>query len=128
MPSPVALVVAWCRAHAALAPLHGGRVGVILGQVFPAVRVALVSTNPTHVWEARPVVQVEAWAADPDAVDLLARTLIAALPDLVGPHPGGALVKAAEVVAGPYWSPDDVGELHRMQFDTELYLYSATTE
>jgi hypothetical protein len=124
LPDAGALFTTWCRGHPLLSPLHGGRVGAILGTAFPAVRVQTVADRAPQVWEGAPLLQVEAWAADPAAASLLARTIVAVLPDLRGQY-GSALVKGYSVTSGPFWSPDDANSgLFRYQFDTELLTYT----
>jgi len=50
--------------------------------------------------------QVECWAPDEGGADLLARTVVAALPDFRGTFAGGR-VWTYQVESGPYWAPDD---------------------
>ena len=105
LPSAEAVLVAWLKAHPDLTPLHGGRVGTKLNATLPAVRVARVGGTPEEPWLDLPLVQVEAWAADQTAADTLARSIIAAMPDVRGAAAGKVRTFAYE--SGPFWAPDD---------------------
>lgn len=106
LPSAAKAFVEWAEAHAALAALHGGRVGTRLAAALPAVRVQRVGGIAPDPWLDEPLLQVECWAASEGAADDLARTFVAALPDFRGTLAGGR-VHTAQVESGPYWSPDD---------------------
>lgn len=107
LPSAEQAVVAWAKAHVALGAIHGGRVGTRLNSVLPAIRITRVGGSPPEWWRDEPSIQLECWAADQGAADLLARTLIAALPDFRHFAIPGGRVYSYTVTSGPFWSPDD---------------------
>ena len=80
LPSAVRLLVARAKANTALAAIQGTRVGSKLNATLPATRVQRVGGSVPDTWEDNPVVQIEAWAADEETADLLARTWLDALP------------------------------------------------
>lgn len=106
LPSAAVVTVAWLKANPDLTPIHGGRVGTRLDPVLPAIRVQRIGGSPAEPWRDAPVLQVECWAADERAADLLVRTVVAVLPSMRGTYPTGQ-VWAYEVDSGPFWSPDD---------------------
>ncbi len=106
LPDATAVFTAWAAAHPALRPLHRGRVDVQLSGTYPALRVVRLGSPPRQEWEDRPEVQVECWARTEPEASLLARTLIAALPDFNGAQPGGR-VQGAYCTLGPLWSPGE---------------------
>jgi hypothetical protein len=106
LPSAEVAAVAWAKAQPDLTPLHGGRVSTKLNATLPAIRVQRIGGSPADPWEDQPVVQFECWAADQGAADLLARSLVAALPTFRGAYPDG-WVWAYQIESGPFYSPDD---------------------
>jgi hypothetical protein len=102
LPSAAALTVAWLKVNTDLAAIHGGRVGTKLNPTLPAIRVQRIGGSPSEPWRDEPVMQVECWAVDEGTADLLARTVIAALPTI---RKAGSLTYAIE--SGPFWAPDD---------------------
>lgn len=106
LPSAAVVTVAWLKANPDLAAIHGGRVGTKLNGTLPAIRVQRIGGSPTEPWRDEPVMQVECWAADEATADLLARTVVAALPTVRGTYPSGQ-VYTYTVDSGPYWAPDD---------------------
>ncbi len=107
LPSAEQVMVTWAKAHTALAAIHGGRVGTRLNATLPAVRLSRVGGVPPEPWRDEPSIQVECWAADQGTADLLARTFVAALPDLRNIVVAGGRVYTGVVTAGPFWAPDD---------------------
>jgi hypothetical protein len=99
-------MVAWLKANPDLAAIHGGRVGTKLNATLPTIRVQRVAGVAPEPWRDEPVVQVECWAETEGAADLLARTVVAALPTMRGTYPTGQ-VYAYSIESGPYWAPDD---------------------
>lgn len=102
LPSAAAMVVAGLKADPDLAAIHGGRVGTKLHATLPAIRVQRVGGTVPEVWEDQPVMQIECWAPDEGAADLLVRTVLAVLPSL-----RGASLRTYQIESGPYWAPDD---------------------
>jgi hypothetical protein len=106
LPSAPALFIARAKAHPDLVAIQGTRVGTKLNSNLPASRVQRIGGSPTDPWEDNPLLQVEAWATDEGAADLLIRTWIAALDDFR--HRGATgQVYTYTVESGPYWAPDD---------------------
>ncbi len=106
LPSAVVVTVGWLKTNPDLAAIHGGRVGTKLNATLPAVRVQRISGTVVEVWEDSPVLQVECWAATEGEADLLARTVIGALPTVRGTYASGR-VWTYQVESGPFWAPDD---------------------
>lgn len=121
LPSGEVVFIAWAKGHASLTPLHGGRVATLLNNTRPCLRVQRLGNPQIDRWEDAPELQVEAWATTQASADQLARTLIAALPDIQGTHTG-ATVSGWSVTLGPLYSPDDGTNLHRYIVDVILYL------
>ena len=125
LPDAEVLLVTFLADHPALSPLHGGRVGTGLDRARPALRITRVGRSPRDWWEDAPELQVDAWAATQDQASVLIRTVIAALEDVDGLHPEGA-VRGHEVTLGPIWSPDpDTGQA-RYLIDVALLTYPPT--
>lgn len=115
LPDAEALFVSWAKSHPDLSVLHGGRVGTVLNATLPALRVTRVGVAPDERWEDVAELQVDCYAADQGAANLLARTVTAALPDLQGDRPGFGWVGSADVTVGPVWLPDnDTGRARYM--------------
>lgn len=121
LPSAEVVFVAWAKAHSALAALHGGRVGTKLNATRPCLRVQRLGHPQIDRWEDAPELQVESWATTETSADQLARTLVAALPDIFG-NRTGALITGYEVTLGPLYQPDQDTDLHRYIVDIILYL------
>jgi hypothetical protein len=107
LPSAPEILIDFLEAQPDLAAIHGGRVGTRLASTLPAVRVQRVGGTPLEVWEDRPSMQVECWAANEDAADTLVRTLLAVLPEFRHRPVVGGRAYTYEVTSGPYWAPDD---------------------
>lgn len=106
LPSAPIVLVAFLKTNTALAAIHGGRVGTKLNAVLPALRVQRIGGTPDEPWRDNPVMQVEAWGATEDDVDLLIRTVVDELPKVRKPVTGGK-VWTYVVDSGPFWAPDD---------------------
>lgn len=122
LPSPEVLLGGFLRAHPALSPLHGGRVGTRLSGVYPAIRLARLGSPARERWEDRPTVQVECWADEQAHADLLARTVVAVMPEVLGAHAGG-VVSGWEITLGPLWSPDPTTGRARYLVDLQLQIH-----
>ena len=107
LPSAEQVMVTWAKAHTALAAIHGGRVGTRLNATLPAVRLSRIGDAPPEPWQDAASVQVECWAADQADADELARTFVAALPDIRNTAVAGGRIWTYTVTSGPFWSPDD---------------------
>lgn len=106
LPSAETVTIAWLKANTDLLAIHGGRVGSKLNATLPAIRVQRIGGSPVETWEDRPLLQVEAWAADQTTADTLARTIVAVLPTIRAAYASGRVWTYA-VESGPFWAPDD---------------------
>jgi hypothetical protein len=107
LPSAPGVFIAWCKTNTDLAAVHGGRVGTKLNATLPAVRVTRIGGTPDQEsWQDTPELQIECWATEDPAAELLSRQVVAALPTLRGPAAYGR-VYTFQVTSGPYWAPDD---------------------
>lgn len=107
LPSAPVLTIAWLKAQTDLAAIHGGRVGTKLNATLPALRVQRIGGSSPDPYQDEPVMQFECWAADEATADLLARTLVAALPTIRGLTLPSGRVYTYEIESGPFWLPDD---------------------
>jgi hypothetical protein len=121
LPSAAVLTVAWLKRHPGLAAIHGGRVGTRLNANLPAIRVQRIGGIPPETWRDEPVMQLECWAADEGTADLLARTLVAALPTV---RQAGALAYVIE--SGPFWAPDDPSLSNNSRYILTVRLLTTT--
>lgn len=127
LPDLDAALIAFLKTHAALAPLHGGRVGISLIGDLVQIRVANLGGPDTWPWEARAEFQVECWGAprtDPAQANLLARTVVAAIYDMRGPITNG-FVTIAKPSLRPLWRPDENG---RPRYITQVQIEATTEE
>lgn len=101
-------LVDFLRDHANLSPLHGGRVGTSLQEdTLTAVRVTNLGGTVPWPWETTAEYALEAWGGTQTQANLLARTLVAAIYDLVGAAVDGGRVVGVDVRLGPLWQPDE---------------------
>lgn len=100
-------MVAWAKAQTDIAALTGGRVGTRLNATLPAIRLQRVGLAPPEPWQDDASIQVECWALDQATADLLARTVVAALPSIRNTTVTGGRVYSYQITSGPFWSPDD---------------------
>lgn len=121
LPSAEVVFVAWAKTQEDLLALHGGRVGTLLNSTRPCLRVQRLGRPQLHSWEDAPELQVEAWATSQTSADQLARTLVAAMPEIVGDRTG-AFVSGYDITLGPLYMPDEDTALHRYIVDIVLYL------
>lgn len=101
-------LVTFLTGHAALAPLHGGRVGTALQSAATSVRIANLGGTQSQAWAAEVTFQVECWGGSQQQANVLARTVVAAANDMRGPIIGGH-VSAAFSTLQPLWQPDANG-------------------
>lgn len=103
-------LVDFLEAHAALTPLHGGRVGTQLQSELASIRIASLGGTQPWPWEGTSEHQIECWGSRTPAGEaesaLLARTVCAAIYDIRGPVTGGYVTGVA-VTLRPLWSPDE---------------------
>lgn len=105
LPDAEVLVVDFLANHPGLTPLHHGEVATSLGAARPAIRVTRIAGPPPDPEEDNPYLQVDCWAATQDEASVLARTVIACLPDIEGDHAEG-VIRGWEIVTSPLWAPD----------------------
>lgn len=123
MPDLDAALVTFLTGHAALAPLHKGRVGTKLAAgTEPAVRLTALGGTQPMPWESTPEFQIESWGGDQGAASKLARTVEAAVHDLVGPIVGGH-VRSVTVALSLMWSPDETTGRARYLTQVSLIAY-----
>jgi hypothetical protein len=119
------VLVTFLTGHAALAPLHAGRVGTQLASGdTPAIRTSSLGGAQPWPWEARQEFQIESWGGNQGAAKLLARTVEAAVYELIGPVTGGYITGVA-VTLSQLWSPDDQTGRARYRTDVALTIYPA---
>lgn len=123
LPSGEALLGKFLREHHAVAAIVGTRVGTRLDSARPAIRLTRLGSPPSQRWEDQPELQVECWAADEVTADLLARTVVAALPDLLERRDLDGLVKGYEITLGPLSSPDPFTDQPRYVVGVRLLIY-----
>lgn len=122
LPDAEVLVVAFLAAHPDLALLHAGEVGTALSNERPAIRVTRLPGPSNAPEEDTPELQVECWADTQDAASVLARSVVAASPELKGAHPEG-VVAGVEVTLGPTYQPDPDTEEPRYLLRLGLLTY-----
>jgi 3-deoxy-D-arabino-heptulosonate 7-phosphate (DAHP) synthase class II len=132
-PSPdgVGAMIAWMRQQSDVAGSAGGtgsaRIGTRLSATLPAWRLTLVNGDPETTGEnnaAHPTIQVEAWANDPAAADLMMRTFTAALPLIRWGTWAGTYVSGAYVDLGPIMSDDPDLSSYRQLVDVILDVHN----
>ena len=106
LPSAVVLAISGLRADPAVSALVGGRISTKLGSVLPAIRIQRIGGTVQTTYHDEPVIQVECWAEDERAADLVCRTVVDALPNLRASYPTGRIY-TYDVESGPFYSPDD---------------------
>lgn len=118
-------LVTFLTNHAALSPLHGGRVGTQLAAGdSPAIRTSSLGGNQSWPWEARQEFQIESWGGSQGDAKLLARTVEAVVYELIGPVTGG-YIRGVAVPLSQLWSPDDQTGRARYRTDIALMVYPA---
>lgn len=125
LPSSEALLGSFLRGHHAISSIVGTRVGTKLAAARPAVRLTRLGSPPSQRWEDSPEIQVECWAEDEVTADLLARTVIAAMPDLLERRDMDGVVKAYDITLGPLNSPDPFTDQPRYLVGVRLLIYSS---
>lgn len=107
IPDLDAVLVTFLTNHAALSPLHGGRVSThVLDSTLPRLRVtALGGTQPTP-WEATSEFQIDAWGGTEAQAHTLASTVLAAIYDLRGAVTDGHVTSAVPTLR-PVSQPDE---------------------
>ncbi len=106
LPDVDAALIDFLDNHAALVPLHGGRVGTKLQSAETSIRIANLGGVQPWPWEGITEFQVECWGGTQHQAHTLARTVVAAIYDMRG---YGGYVTSANVTLRPLWQPDDNG-------------------
>lgn len=99
-------LISFLTAHPVLAPMHGGRVGTALQSDLTSLRVTALGGVQPWPWEGTTEYQLEAWGGSQGDANLLIRTALAAVYELLGPIPGGRVTGVA-VTLRPVWAPDE---------------------
>jgi hypothetical protein len=113
-------LVDFLTGHAALGPLHGGRVATELRTDLTALQVTGLGGSQPWPWEATHEFQVSAWGGDKGQAHTLARTVVAAVFDLVGQAVDGGRVSGVAIRLAPLWSPDETTGRPRYRTDVAL--------
>lgn len=116
-------LVTFLTAHAALIPLHGGRVSTELATTLTCLQVTGLGGTQPWPWESTPEFQLSAWGGTKAEANLLARTAVAAAYDLVGTAVTGGRVTGVDVRLAPLWSPDEETNRPRYRVDLALTVY-----
>lgn len=129
LPDAEALFGAFLRAQPAVSALVGTRASTRIADVpiWPLVRISRVGGTQGQRWEDRPRLSAECWADlnDQAGASLLARTVVAVLPDIRGRYAVQAgYVVSYELVLGPLWSPDPVSNRPRYIVDVVPSIYA----
>lgn len=127
LPDIDAALVAFLAAHSALVPLHAGRAGTRLAAgTDPALRITSLGGTQPWPWEGIPEFMIESWGGDQGQAKTLARTVEAAVYDLIGPVAGGH-IRGVAVQLSQSWSPDDTTGRARYITHTQLTCYPEGT-
>lgn len=119
LPDAELLLITHVKNHPDLAAtLTGGKVSNVLGAQRPFVQIVRVGGTPLDGLEDHPRLQVAVWATTDTTASLLARKIVASLPDIVGSE-----VRGWELVLGPFPQPDDNDA--RYIFDVEMLTYAS---
>lgn len=123
LPDIDAVLVAFLTEHSHLAPLHSGRVGTKLAPGDgPALRIAGLGGPQPWPWESFPEFQIESWGGTQGQAKTLARTVEAAVYDLIGPVEGGH-VRGLSIPLTQLWSPDDTTGRARYLTQVQFNVY-----
>lgn len=122
LPDAEVLMIDWLVGHDDLAPIHEGRVGTDLDPERPAIRVTRAPQPAADPDEDHPSLQIECWATTQDEASILARSIIACIPDIEGRHAEG-VVSGWEVSAGPFYAPDPDTDAPRYLLGIDLLTY-----
>jgi hypothetical protein len=118
-------LVDFLTSHAALAPLHAGRVGTELQTDLVCLQVTGLGGSQPWPWEATPEYQIAAWGGTQAQANTLIRTVVAAVYELTGAAVDGGRVTGVSVTLAPLWSPDDQTARPRYLVHVALTAYPA---
>lgn len=113
-------LIDFLTSHAALVPLHGGRVSTEVRTDLACLQVTLLGGTQPWPWEASVEFQLSAWGGTKADASLLARTAASAAYDLVGTAVTGGRVVGADVRLAPLWAPDEDTNRPRYRADIAL--------
>jgi hypothetical protein len=108
LPDTDTALIAFLAGHAALVPLHGGRVSDRTVATQTCIRVTPIGGAQLWPWEGVTEYQLECWGGTAVQALTLARTAVAVVYEFRGPVTGGH-VKGAEVSLRPLRSDDANG-------------------
>jgi len=118
-------LVDFLTVHAALAPLHGGRVGTELQTDLVALQVTGLGGSQPWPWTATPEYQIKAWGGTQLQANTLIRTVVAAIYDMTGTAVDGGRVTGVAVTLAPLWQPDEQTGRPAYLMHTALNIYPA---
>lgn len=120
LPDVEQALVTFLAAHASLTPLIDGRVGTELQTDLAALQVTVLGGTQPWPWEQIDEFQISAWGGTKAEANLLARTTVAAVYDLVGTDVTGGRVIGVAVRLAPLWVPDEETNRPRYRCDVAL--------
>lgn len=127
LPDMLQGLVTFLASHAALVPLHGGRVGTKLQSDLRSVRVASLGGSQPWPWQGEPQYQIEWWGGRADADEgpalTLCRTGEAALWELANSAVTGGRVGEFSMPLSQVWLPDEDTARPRFRTDVSLTIY-----
>lgn len=118
-------LVDFLTSHASLAPLHGGRVGTELRSDLTCLQVTSLGGFQPWPWEAAVEFSISSWGGTKGQANTLARTVAAAVFELVGAPVDGGRVNGVAVRLASLWSPDEETGRPRYKTDVALTVYPA---
>lgn len=120
LPDTEGALVAFLDAHADLTSLHGGRVGTEVQVDLTCLQVTSLGGTQAWPWEATQEFQLSAWGGTKEQANVLVRTVVAVVYELVGAAITGGRIVGADVRLAPLWSPDE--NTNRPRYRTDLAL------
>lgn len=125
LPDAEQALVDFLDGHAALAPLHGGRVSTELRTDLACLQVTSLGGQQPWPWEATPEFQISSWGGTKAEASTLDRAVRAAVFELANAAiVGGRSVGVSLRLAG-LWSPDENTARPRYRSDIAFTVYPA---
>jgi hypothetical protein len=122
-------LVTWLKARATVTALTtAARISTELATaatIGPALQVTSLGGTQPWPWEAVVEFQLSAWGGTKPQANLLARTVAAAVYDLVGQPITGGHVTGVDVRLAPLWAPDEDTNRPRYRVDISLIVMPA---
>lgn len=111
-------LVTFLAAHAALVPLHGGRVGTELQSDLACLQVTNLGGQQPWPWEAVPEFAIASWGGTKGDANLLDRTVRVAVFDLLGQAVTGGRVTGIGMRLSGLWTPAE--DTNRPRYRTDI--------